>query len=198
MLKRMFSMNSNILSQFYISAVIPSVIYNCYNTSVWGNCQQSKLDKLNDIHAKAAKVIFKLPDTLPTDECLQKVNWMPISYLYKHWLLCIMHKVYNKTTDPDVCCMFKSSDSNNLNTRRKHQLSISPKWSNDNRRNSFLSRGISYGMLCQTSWKKYRILIYLRKILETLKTKLIYTLLNIILVILIMILFFYNNFEIVI
>ena len=82
LLKRMRTLSDNVLERFYFATIIPTVTYNI---SVWG--QPNKFESLEEIHVKAAKIIHCLPNKLSTYETLDKVNWMPISYIYKRRLL---------------------------------------------------------------------------------------------------------------
>jgi len=136
MLRRMMALGSNVLNKFYFATILPSVTYNI---AVWGNCKPNRLETLNAIHAKAARLIHKLPENLSTEESLERVNWMPISYLYKRRLLCLMHKIFNNCIDSDICKMFRPMERRRYNLRRQNQISISEDWSSDNQ-NSFLSR----------------------------------------------------------
>ena len=46
------------------------------------------MESLNPIDARAARVIHQ-------DKSLEKLNWLPISYIYKRRLLLLMHDVLN-------------------------------------------------------------------------------------------------------
>lgn len=130
----MLSLNAKVIEKFYYTTIIPSITYNI---AIWGSCSLTKLAKLDEIHAKAAKIIHRLPDNLSTNQILDKVNWMPISYLYKRRLLCLMHQVFYKLTDPDIYLMFTTTNPVR-ETRRKLILN-----SKDNIgcKNSFSYRG---------------------------------------------------------
>lgn len=127
-LKRMQTLSSKVLENFYFRTVIPSVTYNI---SIWGSCHKSYIDALDEIHAKAAKVIHRLPYQLSTFDTFEKVKWMSISYLYKRRLLCLMHKVYYKTIDPEIVSMFKYANPCRR-LRRKNQLAVSVDHGNKN------------------------------------------------------------------
>ena len=115
-LKRMRALSDDVVEQFYFSTVIHSVINNI---SVWG--LPNKLAPMEEIHVKAAKLIHRLGSNLSSFETLKKANWMPISYLYKRRLLCLMHKVYHKQIDEGFSSMFSHA---NEQTSRKQQLSV--------------------------------------------------------------------------
>ena len=118
LLKRMMSLSNEILEKFYFATIIPTVTYNM---PVWG--QPDKFSPLEDIHVKAAKLIHRLPSSLSNHETLNKVKWMPISYIYKRRLLCMMHKVYHQQIDVGFASMF-SRDNGLQKLSRKQQLSV--------------------------------------------------------------------------
>ena len=64
-------------------------LYQRYRTVLWcgETAINSIMESLNPIHARAARVIHQ-------DKSLEKLNWLPISYIYKRRLL-LMHDVLN-------------------------------------------------------------------------------------------------------
>ena len=117
LLKRMRVLSDDVLERFYFATVIPTVTYNI---SVWA--QPNKLAPLEQIHVKAAKLIHGLASNLSSFETLKKANWMPISYIYKRRLLCMMHRVYHQQIDEGFESMF--SRDNGQFTSKKQQLSV--------------------------------------------------------------------------
>ena len=77
LLHRFKSLPSQILEPIYFKGILPSVTYGI---SVWGNCSEAKLDGLEKIHLRAAKLIFK--QQIPP-------SWKSLSYFYKKRLLCL-------------------------------------------------------------------------------------------------------------
>jgi len=116
-LKRMRSVGSETLNEFYYKAIIPSVTYNIQ----FGVCSMKKLDKLDEIHTEASRTIFNLDNQLSYEECLLKANWHTITYLYKRRLLCMMHKIYYNTIDHRIYSNFKRA-ATRANARRQHNL----------------------------------------------------------------------------
>ena len=49
--------------QIYYKTVTPCITSYCI--AVWGNCCPALFDKIENIHARAAKVIYKLPSEFP-------------------------------------------------------------------------------------------------------------------------------------
>ena len=121
LLQRMRSLSNNVLERFYFATIIPTVTYNI---SVWG--QPDKFGPLEEIHVKAAKIIHRLPSNLSNYETLDIVKWMPLSYIYKRRLLCLMHKVYYKQIDKNIQSMF-SHENNKMNLSRQQQLVLNRK-----------------------------------------------------------------------
>ena len=66
---------------------------------VWGSCSHSSLQPLEDLHARAARIIHHLPKEMPVEERIIKAGWKPLSYLYKRRLSIFMFEVYNNLTD---------------------------------------------------------------------------------------------------
>ena len=116
-LKRMRALSDNVLERFYFATIIKTVTYNM---SVWG--QPDKFGPLEEIHAKAAKIIHRLPNNLSTYEALDKAKWMPLSYIYKRRLLCLMHKVYYKQIDETFHRMFEHESK--INLAHQQQLKV--------------------------------------------------------------------------
>ena len=71
--------------KIYFKTVVSSMTY-CI--SVWGTSSNVILDAIENLHSRAAKLIHKIKDrTLTNEEIIDKVNWQPISYIYKKRLL---------------------------------------------------------------------------------------------------------------
>ena len=61
-LKRMKSLSPQVLEAIYFKRILPSVTYDI---SVWGNCSPSIFQDLEDTHVRAARIIHKIPETVP-------------------------------------------------------------------------------------------------------------------------------------
>ena len=134
MLKRMAVLGKTVMAEFYFSTIIPSVTYNI---TVWGN-NRVTLQHLDDLHAKAAKFIYRLPDGMTNEAILKHAGWMSIEYLYKRRLLCLTHKIFNKNIDSEISNMFVIPDKKSPQ-RRDNQLKISSRYKTDNQ-NTFAIR----------------------------------------------------------
>ena len=65
------------LEEIYFKSIVPTVTYGIV---VWGFCSSSIMDSL--------RVIYQ-------NKSLAKLNWLPVSYVYKRRLLILMHDVLN-------------------------------------------------------------------------------------------------------
>ena len=102
MLKRMSVLGKEVLTKFYYSTIIPSVLYNI---TVWGN-NCTAISKLDELHAKAAKLIYGLPQHMSNIDAILAVGWTTIQYLYKRRVLCLMLKIFYQKIDPQIISMF--------------------------------------------------------------------------------------------
>ena len=111
LLHRFKSLPSQILEPIYFKVILPSVTYGI---SVWGNCSEAKLDGLEKIHLRAAKLIFK--QQIPP-------SWKSLSYFYKKRLLCLTHKAYYGLCPEQVATIIKKSP-NLRNMRDNFKLTL--------------------------------------------------------------------------
>ena len=70
---------------------MPSVTYGI---SVWGKCSPIIFKDLEDTHVRAARIIHKIPETVPDHWVLDNVNWKNTFYLYKRRIACITFQAY--------------------------------------------------------------------------------------------------------
>ena len=59
---------------------------------IWG--PGTKLKKLEMIHIRAARLMYKLPKCMKDDDILARVGWMPLEYFYKFRILTITHVAF--------------------------------------------------------------------------------------------------------
>ena len=71
-LKRMKKLPVKVLEEIYFKSIVSAVTYGIV---VWGNCSYYIMDSLNPVQARATRVIHQ-------DQNLEKLNWLPISYIY--------------------------------------------------------------------------------------------------------------------
>lgn len=66
-LKRMKSLSPQVLEAIYLKGIFPSA--TC-GISVWGNCSTITFQDLEHIHVRAARIIHKIPETVPDHRVL--------------------------------------------------------------------------------------------------------------------------------
>ena len=74
----MKSLSPQVLEAIYFKGILPSVTYGI---SVWENFCPSIFQDLEDTHVRAARIIHKIPETVPDHWVLDNVNWKNIFYL---------------------------------------------------------------------------------------------------------------------
>ena len=105
-LRRMSYLPKSTLEEIYFKTIIPSITYGI---SVWGNCSQSLLNSLVHIHARACRIINRLPSSQESSSCLLQGNWLPIDYLYKRHILLKMHQIFVGAAPSPILVMFSIS-----------------------------------------------------------------------------------------
>ena len=128
-----------VLEEIYFKGIIPCVTY-CI--AAWGTCPTASLNRLEVLHAKAAKIIYKLSSETHDLEALRIANWKPLSYIYKRMIAAIMYQVRNKTLPRQLVELFPLEDNstNHHNLRHKKDfVQIRP--NNEYGRNSLRYRG---------------------------------------------------------
>ena len=112
-LKRLKYLPKNTLETIYFTSIVPSVTY-C--NLVWGTCLPSLMNELEHLHARAAKIIHRLPCSLSDQDALLATGWEPLDNLYKKKLLTLMYKVHHNLALDRITSLF----SPNINP--KHSL----------------------------------------------------------------------------
>ena len=92
--------------EIYFKTVIAAVTYGIV---VWGTCSQVLMSQLERIHARAAKLIHKLPKNISDEKALLNANWDSLDYIYKRRMLTIMHKVCHDDCPEDFKQLFDKS-----------------------------------------------------------------------------------------
>ena len=130
---------TRVLKETYFKGTIPCVMYCIV---VWETCLTASFNRLEVLHAKAAKIIFKLSSETRDLEALCIANWKPLSHIYKHRIAAIMYQVRNKTLPRQLVELFPLEDNstNHHNLRhRKDFVQIGP--NNEYGRNTLRYRG---------------------------------------------------------
>ena len=73
-LKKLYQMRSlpSLLNTVYLQGILPSAMYGL---SIWGNGSKMHIEKLEDLHRKAARFIHRIKKNVPDDEVLQTAGW---------------------------------------------------------------------------------------------------------------------------
>ena len=101
--RRMTYLPIAIQEEIYFKTVIAAVTYGI---AVWGTCSQALMSQLERIHARAAKLIHKLPKNISDEDALLNANWDRLDYIYKRRMLTIMHKVCHGDCPEDFKQLF--------------------------------------------------------------------------------------------
>ena len=108
-------------------------------------CRLGKLfpalfDKIENIHARAARVIYKLPSELPNERSLEMANWQPLSYIYKRRILSVMHQIYYDNIQSHIKNLFLKREQNGYDTWKTLQFEVQ-RYKSETGRNSLRYRG---------------------------------------------------------
>ena len=91
LLKSMQFLPKLMLQDFYNKVILPSITYGIL---VWGSCNVTLFDRIEKMHARAAKIIYRLHWTTEAGEALLKAGWKSLGWHYKHRLVGLSHKCY--------------------------------------------------------------------------------------------------------
>ena len=92
---------------FTFQGILPSVTYGI---SVWGNCSPSIFQDPEDTHVRAARIIHKIPVTVPDHWVLDIVNWKKNLYLYKRRVAaCITFQAYHELSPEPINKLMQNS-----------------------------------------------------------------------------------------
>ena len=137
-LKIMKNLPVKVLEEIYYKGVVPSITY-CI--AVWGTCPTTSFYKLESLHIKAAKIIYKLPSETPDLEVLNIVKWKPLSYIYKRRIAAVMYSVHNNTVPQRLANLILPEDTTHKHNLRTKKDCVHIRYNNEYGRNSFSYRG---------------------------------------------------------
>ena len=83
---------SDILNKMYRGIVEPHLSYCC---SVWGCCNESKLDVLQKIQNRAARIVTSSPYDASAAPIIQNLGWLTISNLVRKETATLTYKSLN-------------------------------------------------------------------------------------------------------
>ena len=104
-LKGLKYLTKDTLQSIYFTSIIPTVTY-C--NLVWGTCSPTLLHEVENIRARAAKIIYRLPD-VSNQEALIIAGWESINSTYNRKLLTFMYQVYKSELPDNIIRLFSSS-----------------------------------------------------------------------------------------
>ena len=104
LIRRISFLPGYVLEEIYYETVIPAVTYGML---IWATCPENRINCLEELHARAARIIHRIPRGTNTQDSLNKANWKPIKYLYNRILASFMFDIYKNNTDPRLLNLFK-------------------------------------------------------------------------------------------
>ena len=137
-LKHMKGLPTSVLEEVYYKGIVPSVTY-CI--AVWGTCSISIFNDLEQLHIKAAKLIYKIPSVTPDLDVLRIENWKPLNYTYKRRLATLMYQVKAKTLPEPLTDLFELNKNDNRYSLRNKNDYSRIRYNNEYGRNSVRYRG---------------------------------------------------------
>ena len=129
---------TSILEEVYYKGILPSVTY-CI--AVWGTCSISIFNDLEQLHFKAAKLIYKIPSETPDLDVLRIANWKPLNYIYKRRLATLMYQVKAKTLPEPLTDLFELNKYDNRYSLRNKNDHSHIRYNNEYGRNNVRYRG---------------------------------------------------------
>ena len=81
----------NVKEEIYYKTVVSSITY-CI--SVWGTSSPTVLPEVDALHAREAKLVYGIKEKMSVENTVTKVNWEPISYIYKRRIPSWIHRIY--------------------------------------------------------------------------------------------------------
>ena len=105
---------------FYFKVILPSVTYGLV---IWRSCGKTLMDEIERIHARAAKIIYKLDWRTPSDQVLVKAKWNTIRDMNSKRLLSFAYKCYYGHAPEQFQSIVRKSNYT-YNFRRKLSYSL--------------------------------------------------------------------------
>jgi hypothetical protein len=86
----MQDMSPETLKSIYLRGILPSATYAL---SIWGNCCDTQLSRLNDCHCKVARMILRAKTDESNCEILKRIGWDSFNTMYKKQIACLAFKL---------------------------------------------------------------------------------------------------------
>ena len=120
------------------TSIVPTVTY-C--NLVWGTSSSSLMNELEHAHARAAKIIHRLPWKTPDQDVLTATGWEPLRNFYTKNVLKLMYKVQYNLTSDKIIGLFSPKTSSRAYNLRNTSSFISPRFNLDIGRTTLRYRG---------------------------------------------------------
>ena len=91
-LKRTKFLPKPILETIYYKTITPSVLHGVV---VWGSCSSALIDDIDQIHLRATRIIYSLPQNIHGDDIMNAPNWNSTCIYYIKRLLVIIYNIYH-------------------------------------------------------------------------------------------------------
>ena len=75
LIRRISFLPADILEEMYYKPVIPAVTYGIL---IWATCPENRINCLEELHARAARIIHHIPKRTNTQDSLNNANWKPL------------------------------------------------------------------------------------------------------------------------
>ena len=127
------------LKDIYKDIVEPNFNYCC---SVWGSCGTTKLNKLQKLQNRAARIVMNSPIDSFATSLIQDLGWPTVEELIHHETPVMEYKCLNKLA-PDYLssCIFKLSDRHTRELRNSATDLLIPRMKTCYGQKSFAFRG---------------------------------------------------------
>ena len=127
------------LEEFYNKVVLPSVLYG---QILWSSGGKTYLNSMEKLHARAARVVYRLPWDTDGHKSLNTAGWPTLDTLYKRKLLILTHRAqHDDNTPKSIKDMFTKKKSTH-SLRRAQTLEI-PRPKTEFGRNSIKYRAVT-------------------------------------------------------
>ena len=137
-IRRFKYLPTSTLETIYFTSIVPTVTY-C--NLVWGTSSSSLMNELEHAHARAAKIIHRLPWKTPDQDVLTATGWEPLRNFYTKNVLKLMYKVQYNLTSDKIIGLFSPKTSSRAYNLRNTSSFISPRFNLDIGRTTLRYRG---------------------------------------------------------
>jgi len=119
-LYQMQAMSPETLKSIYLRGILPSATYAL---SIWGNCSDAQLSRLNEYHCKVARMILRAKTDAFDYEILERIGWDSFETMYKKQLACLTFKLF-KNQLPNCLHKWKAEMKNGRVLRNHHRVKM--------------------------------------------------------------------------